>query len=96
MSAQQQPAKTRNAMIKHWVDQFAHMIQSNDMKEYIQGLVLEPFLKYIFQRAFPYMLIAFCIFGGMLLFVIMTFVLLLMKKPVAVACPKCSFIVSGG
>lgn len=83
-----------NTMIKHWINQFAHLIQSTDTKEYIQGLVIEPFLKYIFQRAFPYMIIAFCIFGGIFLFVILTFVMLLMRKPGP--CPNCSFIVNSG
>lgn len=77
-----------NAMIKQWINQFAHTLQSTDTKEYIQGLIIEPFLNYIFQRAFPYMIIAFCIFGGIFLFVILTFVLLLMKSPTP--CPTCS------
>lgn len=90
MSTKRNESEKFNAMMKHWINQFAHLIQNTDTKQYIQGLVIDPFLKYIFQQAFPYMLIAFCIFGGIFLFVILTFVLLLMRKPGP--CPQCSFI----
>lgn len=77
-------------MIKTWIDQFAHTIStSTDTKNYIQMLVIEPFLNYIFQRAFPYMLIAVCLFAGIFLFVILTFVLLLMNKNKVPSCPFC-------
>jgi accessory gene regulator protein AgrB len=66
-------------MIKSWIDQFAHTLQSTDTKNYIQVLVLEPFMKYILDRTFPYVIIACCIFGGIFLFVVLTFVLLLMR-----------------
>lgn len=85
MSAHQQQQKAReterfNTMIKTWVSQFAHLIQSTDTKEHIEGLVIEPFMKYIMSRIFPYMIIAFCLFGGIFLFVVLTFVMLLMRS----------------
>ncbi len=67
-------------MIKTWVSQFAHLIQSTDTKEHIEGLIIEPFLKYIMGRIFPYMIIAFCLFGGIFLFVVLTFVMLLLRS----------------
>ena len=76
-------------MLKGWIDQFALSLASSDTKNYIQQLVIEPFLQYILQRAFPYMIIAICVFSGILIFVILTFVLLLMNRNKVSLCPFC-------
>jgi len=79
-------------MLKGWIDQFALSLVNSDTKNYIQQLVIEPFLQYILQRSFPYMIIAICIFSGILIFVILTFVLLLMNRNRANMCPFCEKI----
>jgi hypothetical protein len=76
-------------LLKNWVEQFALSLVTSDTKNYIQQLVIEPFLQYILQRAFPYMIIAVCIFSGILIFVILTFVLLLMNRNRNNFCPFC-------
>ena len=76
-------------MLKGWIDQFALSLANSDTKNYIQQLVIEPFLQYILQRSFPYMIIAICIFSGILIFVILTFVLLLMNRNKMSMCPFC-------
>ena len=76
-------------MLKGWIDQFALSLASSDTKNYIQQLVIEPFLQYILQRSFPYMIIAICIFSCILIFVILTFVLLLMNQKKVSMCPFC-------
>ena len=76
-------------MLKGWIDQFALSLASSDTKNYIQHLVIEPFLQYILQRAFPYMIIAICVFSGILIFVILTFVILLMNRNKVSLCPLC-------
>jgi hypothetical protein len=76
-------------ILKGWIDQFALSLANSDTKNYIQQLVIEPFLQYILQRAFPYMIIAICIFSGILIFVILTFVLLLMNINKDSICPFC-------
>ena len=76
-------------MLKGWIDQFALSLANSDTKNYIQQLVIEPFLQYILQRSFPYMIIAICIFSGILIFVILTFVLLLMNQHKVSMCPFC-------
>jgi hypothetical protein len=76
-------------LVKSWVEQFALSLVSSDTKNYIQQLVIEPFLQYILQRAFPYMIIAVCIFSGILIFVILTFVLLLLNRNKTNLCPFC-------
>ena len=76
-------------MLKGWIDQFAHSLASSDTKNYIEQLVIEPFLKYILQRSFPYMIIAICVFCGIFIFVILTFVLLLLNRNKINVCPFC-------
>jgi hypothetical protein len=69
-------------LIRAWIDQFAHVIQSTDTKEFIHVLLLDPFIKYIMGQIFPYILIAFCLFGAVFIVVIMTFVVVLIRQPV--------------
>ena len=76
-------------LLKSWIDQFAFSLASSDTKNYIQQLVIEPFLQFILQRAFPYMIIAICVFSAILIFVILTFVLLLMNRNKVNICPFC-------
>jgi hypothetical protein len=76
-------------MLKEWIDQFALSLANSDVKNYIQQLVIEPFLQYILQRSFPYMIIAICIFSGILIFVVLTFVLLLMNRNKVQVCTFC-------
>jgi hypothetical protein len=80
-------------MLKGWIDQFAHSLANSDTKNYIEQLVIEPFLKYILNRAFPYMIIAICIFSGIFIFVILTFVLILMNSNKTKTCPFCEKII---
>jgi len=76
-------------ILKEWIEQFALSLTNTDTKNYIQQLVIEPFLQYILQRSFPYMIIAICIFSGILIFVILTFVILLMDRNKVNLCPFC-------
>ena len=76
-------------MLKDWVDQFALSLASSDTKNYIQQLVIEPFLQYILQRSFPYVIIVICVFSGILIFVVLTFILLLMNRNKVNLCPFC-------
>lgn len=76
-------------MLKGWIDQFARSLSSTDTKNYIQQLVIEPFLEYILQRSFPYMIIILCVFGAMLIIVILIFVLLLLNRNTQSLCPFC-------
>ena len=70
-------------MIRSWIDQFAHVLQSTDTKDFIHVIVLDPFIKYIMGQIFPYILIAFCLFGAVLIMVILTFVVVLFRQPVS-------------
>jgi len=79
-------------MLKGRIDQFALSLANSDTKNYIQQLVIEPFLQFIFQRSFPYLIIALCIFSVMLIVVILTFVVLLINQNKAMICPSCSHV----
>ena len=67
-------------MLKGWIDQFALSMTNSDTKNYIQQLLIEPFMEYIFQRTFPYAIIAICIFLSIFIIVIIIFVLLLLNR----------------
>ena len=76
-------------MLKGWIDQFAHSLVNTDTKKYIQQLVIEPFLKYILERAFPYLIITISVFFAILIIVILIFILLLMNHNQVKLCPFC-------
>lgn len=76
-------------MLKGWIDQFAHSLLSSDIKNYIQQMVIEPFLQYIFQRSFPYLIIGICVFSIIFIVVILIFVLLLWNHNKIQICPFC-------
>ena len=76
-------------LLKGWMEQFAHSLGNSDMKNYIQQLVIEPFLQYIFQRSFPYLILAISVFSLLVIGVILIFVLLLLNHNKAIVCPFC-------
>lgn len=76
-------------LLKGWMEQFAHSLGNSDMKNYIQQLVIEPFLQYIFQRSFPYLILAISIFSILVIGVILIFVLLLLNHNKVTLCPFC-------
>ena len=96
MSIGRTPKEQFAKKMREWIDQFAITLQSSDTKEFIQQLVIEPFMSFILKRTFPYMLIAFCLFGAVFLFVVLTFVLLLFRKPDILQCPTCKTILTSG
>jgi hypothetical protein len=69
-------------ILKGRIDQFALSLASSDTKNYIQQLVIEPFLRYILERAFPYLVLGACLFAGILIVGVATLVVLLVaQKP---------------
>lgn len=76
-------------LLKGWMEQFAHSLGNSDMKNYIQQLVIEPFLQYIFQRSFPYLILVISIFSLLVIGVIVIFVLLLLNHNKVIVCPFC-------
>jgi hypothetical protein len=87
----QQQKEKFHTMIRSWIDQFANILQHTDIKDFIQVRLLGPFIKHMIEQIFPYILIALCLFGVVLILVIMIFVLLLFKGPNdKILCPMCA------
>jgi hypothetical protein len=76
-------------LLKGWMEQFAHSLGTSDMKNYIQQLVIEPFLQFIFQRSFPYLILVISIFSILVIGVILIFILLLLNHNKVSLCPFC-------
>jgi hypothetical protein len=74
-----QDKKTQGKWIKRWVETLAHSIQQKETKEWLQMLVLDPFLSYIIDRIFPYFLLLIVLFALLLVFVIITCVLIIYR-----------------
>jgi hypothetical protein len=71
--------KTQGKWIRRWVETLAHSIQQKETKEWLQMLVLDPFLSYIIDRIFPYFLLLIVLFALLLVFVIITCVLIIYR-----------------
>ena len=78
-SSKPQNAKTQGKWIRRWVETLAHSIQQKETKEWLQMLVLDPFLSYIIDRIFPYFLLLIVLFALLLVFVIITCVLIIYR-----------------
>jgi hypothetical protein len=76
-------------LLKGWVEQFAHALNHSDTKNYIQQLVIEPFLQFIFQRSFPYVVIAISIFSLLVILVLLIFIFLVFQYNKSAHCPFC-------
>ena len=65
--------------LRHSIEKTAHILQSPQTLEYIQMMLIDPFLKYIFNRIFPYILIGVCLFLALFIFVVSSFVIILLR-----------------
>jgi hypothetical protein len=61
------------------IEKTAHILQSSQTLEYIQMMLIDPFLKYIFNRIFPYILIGICLFLALFIFVVSSFIIILLR-----------------
>ena len=71
--------KAQGKWIRKWVETLAHSIQQKETKEWLQMLVLDPFLSYIIDRIFPYFLLLIVLFSLLLVFVIITCILIIYR-----------------
>ncbi len=76
-------------LLKGWMEQFAHSLSHSDIKNYIQQLVIEPFLQFILARSFPYIVLVLSVFVLLVIGVIGLFVMLLMNHQRVSVCPFC-------
>lgn len=78
------------AWLKPYIERLVIMMKSHDTQQWLQVFVIDPILSYIMNRFFAYFLVALVGFGALLLFVILTFILLIvrMREPAQV-CVGC-------
>lgn len=79
------------AWLKPYIERLVIMMKSHDTQQWLQGFVIDPILTYIMNRFFAYFLVALVSFGALLLFVILTFILLIvrMREPAQHVCVGC-------
>ena len=63
-------------LVERFIDKTIQMLQNENLKKKIEVLILQPFIQYLIELLFPYVVIVCVIFG--LLIVMMTSVLYLL------------------
>lgn len=81
--------------LKPYIERLVIMMKSSDTQQWLQVFVVDPVLSYIMNRFFAYFIIAFILFGALLIFVILTFIVLVLRTKHGHAlsttiCPTCS------
>ena len=56
-----------NAWIDSFIDKTIQMVQNDIVKKKIQLLILEPFIQYMIELIFPYVMIICVVFGLMII-----------------------------
>ena len=80
------------AWMKPYIERLVIMFKSSDIQQWLQVFLIDPVLQYMMNRFFAYFLIALVCFGAILIFVILTFILLIMRTkqgPGASLCINC-------
>jgi hypothetical protein len=66
-------------LLKQWIEKAALSLKKEETKQWLQVLIIDPILNYIMERSMTYLMICLAVFGAMLLFIILTFVLLVLR-----------------
>ncbi len=83
-------ADRKFAWLKPYIERLVIMMKSSDTQQWLQVFVVDPLLSYIMNRFFAYFLVALILFGALLLFVILTFIVLVLRtKQRHNICPMC-------
>lgn len=67
------------AWMKPYIERLVIMMKAHDTQQWLQVFLIDPVLSYIMNRFFAYFLVAMVGFGALLLFVILTFILLIVR-----------------
>ncbi len=92
--AGQAAADRKFTWLKPYIERLVIMMKSSETQQWLQVFVVDPVLSYIMNRFFAYFLIALILFGALLIFVILTFVVLVLRTKQAAGaaahvCPMC-------
>jgi hypothetical protein len=77
-----------NSWIDSFIDKTIQMVQNDIVKKKIQLLILEPFIQYMIELTFPYVMIICVVFGLMIIMMASILALLVFRLnalPIAVA-----------
>ncbi len=75
--------KQKGKWIHRWVEMIAHSIQQPDTKEWLHIMILDPFVKYIMSRIFPYIILTIILFSVLLILVVLIFITVFFKRPIS-------------
>ena len=67
------------AWIKPYIERLVIMFKSSDIQQWLQVFLIDPVLQYIMNRFFAYFLVVLIAFGAILIFVILTFIVLVLR-----------------
>ena len=73
--------KQKGKWIHRWIEMIAHSIQQPDTKEWLHIMILDPFVKYIMSRIFPYIILTIILFSLLLILVVLIFITVFFKQP---------------
>ncbi len=76
------------AWLKPYIERLVIMFKAHDIQQWLQVFLIDPVLQYIMNRFFAYFLIALICFGAILIFVILTFIILIFRTKQH-SCPMC-------
>lgn len=82
-------ADRKFSWLKPYIERLVIMMKSSDTQQWLQVFLIDPILSYIMNRFFAYFIIALICFGALLIFVILTFVILVLRTRPVHACPSC-------
>ncbi len=86
-------AASLSPWIEKIVDRTIQMLQDETLKKKIQILILQPFLQYIIELIFPYVIIICAVFGLMILMMVSILGLLVFRLQPAVTAAAGSSVV---
>jgi hypothetical protein len=68
------------AWIKPYIERLVIMFKSSEIQQWMEVFLIDPVIHYVMNRFFAYVVIALVAFGALLVFVILTFIILIMRS----------------
>jgi uncharacterized membrane protein len=68
-------------VMEKFIDKIIQMLQDDTVKKKIEILILQPFLQYFIELAFPYIIIVCVIFGILILMLTSILYILILRLP---------------
>ncbi len=78
------------AWMKPYIERLVIMFKSSEIQQWMEVFLIDPVIHYVMNRFFAYVIIALVAFGALLVFVILTFIILVMRSRNGHMCINCS------